>query len=41
MCCSRSFGSRIGTLEEVEAAVASHVKRAVRKMRSEGSVANG
>jgi len=41
ICCSRSFGSRIGTLEEVEAALASHVKRAVRKMRSEGSVANG
>ena len=41
ICCSRSFGSRAETLDEMEAAIASHVTRAVRKMRSEGSVANG
>ena len=41
ICCSRSFGSRTETLDEMEAAIASHVTRAVRKMRSEGSVANG
>ena len=38
ICCSRSFGSRTETLEEMEAAVASHVKRGS-KMRL--SVANG
>lgn len=41
ICCSRSFGRRVGKLEQLEAALSSYVSTAVRKMRTEGSVASG
>ena len=41
ICCSRSFGRRVGKLEQLEAALSSYVSTAVRKMRAEGSVASG
>ena len=41
ICCSRSFGGRVEKLEQLEAALSSYVSTAVRKMRAEGSVANG
>ena len=41
ICCSRSFGRRVEKLQDVESALSSYVSKAVRKMRAEGSVANG
>ena len=40
-CCSRSFGKPVTGLEELEEAVANYVVRAIRKVRSEGSLACG
>ena len=40
-CCSRSFGKPVTELEELEEAVANYGVRAIRKIRSEGSLASG
>jgi DNA polymerase V len=40
-CCSRSFGKPVMDLEELEEAVANYAVRAVRKVRSEGSLVSG
>jgi len=40
-CCSRSFGKPVTGLEELEEAVANYAVRAIRKVRSEGSLACG
>ena len=40
-CCSRSFGKPVTGLEELEEAVANYAVRAIRKVRSEGSLASG
>lgn len=39
-CCSRSFGKPVTELEELEEAVANYSVRAIRKVRSEGSLAS-
>ena len=39
-CCSRSFGKPVTELEELEEAVANYGVRAIRKVRSEGSLAS-
>ena len=39
ICCSRSFGGRIRSLGQIEAALSAHVDHAVRRMRGEGSTA--
>jgi DNA polymerase V len=40
-CCSRSFGKPLTELVELEEAVANYAVRAIRKVRSEGSLACG
>ena len=40
-CCSRSFGKPVTRLEQLEEAVANYAVRAIRKVRSEGSLACG
>ena len=40
-CCSRSFGKPVTGLVELEEAVANYAVRAIRKVRSEGSLACG